>query len=428
MQVSPILVATAAALTLAPVAPASAAETAVAPGVGVLAAAIANAAPGDTLRLGSGDHAGKVTIDRPLALIGSTGARIVGDGEGSVVTISADDVRLEGLTVTGSGKRLDNLDSGIVIDKTSERARIIGNTVEGNLIGIDVQGGKDALLSGNRVSNRTDLRRNERGAGIYVWNAPGLLAENNEISGGRDGIFVTTSHHAVYRGNRMSDLRFAFHSMYANDIEVAGNRSTGNEIGFAFMYSNRVKAEDNVSESDASHGIFMNFVNRSEIGHNEVRDGGEKCVFVYNVNDTRIVGNLFQGCDIGIHFTAGSQRDVVAENAFLGNRTQVKNVGTRWLEWSENGRGNFWSDHVSYDIDGDGIADAPYRPNDTIDLVTWHQPMAKLLLGSPAVQLIRWSQSRFPGLLPGGVVDSHPLVKPDAAGTRRDLQQEAGLK
>ena len=32
-------------------------------------------------------------------------------------------------------------------------------------------------------------------------------------------------------------VRFAIHSMYANDIKVVGNRSTGNDMGYAFMYS-----------------------------------------------------------------------------------------------------------------------------------------------------------------------------------------------
>ncbi len=112
----------------------------------------------------------------------------------------------------------------------------------------------------------------------------------------------------------------------------------------------------------------------------------------------------------------------------------MKYVGTRWLEWSgtpevadDAGRtggpaksavGNFWSDHVAFDIDGDGTADSPYRPNDTVDVLTWSQPMTRLLLGAPAVQLIRWAQSRFPGLLPGGVIDSHPLMSPDGSGPR----------
>jgi nitrous oxidase accessory protein len=40
----------------------------------------------------------------------------------------------------------------------------------------------------------------------------------------------------------------------------------------------------------------------------------------------------------------------------------------------------------------------------------WSQPAAALLMGAPAVQLIRWSQSSFPATLPGGVLDSAPLM------------------
>ena len=51
------------------------------------------------------------------------------------------------------------------------------------------------------------------------------------------------------------------------------------------------------------------------------------------------------------------------------------------------------------------------RP-DLIDRVMWTAPQARLLVTSPAVQVIRWAQSRFPATLPGGVVDSAPLMAP----------------
>lgn len=47
-----------------------------------------------------------------------------------------------------------------------------------------------------------------------------------------------------------------------------------------------------------------------------------------------------------------------------------------------------------------------------MDHILWCQPAAALLTGSPAVQLVRWSQSSFPAILPGGVTDSHPLMQP----------------
>ncbi len=387
----------------------------VAPDPGALAAAIAAAEPGDELVLSEGSHAGPVHIDKTLSLTGPL-ARIDGPGEGSVVTVTAPDVTIRDLTITGAGKSLADLDSGIRLLKGADGALVEGVTLTGNLIGIDVHGAKDATLRGNTIEGRNDLRVAERGPGIYVWNSPGLLVEDNSVAMGRDGVFITTSDKAVYRRNTFTDLRYAFHSMYANRIEVTDNVSRGNDMGFALMYSTRLLVERNLSVGDINHGFFMNFANRAELRHNEVRNGGEKCVFIYNSNFNLFESNRFAGCGIGVHYTAGSQDNVLTGNAFMGNRTQVKYVGTTWLEWSDGETGNYWSDHVAFDVNGDGIADSPYRPNDSIDRLVWSQPAAKLLMGAPAMQLVRWSQSRFPGLLPGGVIDSHPLTSPGAAG------------
>ena len=253
---------------------------------------------------------------------------------------------------------------------------------------------------------------NERGNGVHLWNTPGTVIEDNDIRFGRDGIFVTTSEKNAFRGNRFRDLRFAVHYMYTNESEVSGNLSLGNHLGYALMFSTRLDVFDNASIGDRDHGIMLNYANSARIERNLVGDGGEKCVFIYNSNKNRLADNTFEGCEIGVHFTAGSERNAITGNAFVGNRTQVKYVGSRWLDWSVDGRGNFWSDHPAFDLDGDGIADAAYRPNDMVDQILWTRPLAKLLLNSPAVQLLRWVQSQFPALLPGGVVDQAPLMQP----------------
>jgi nitrous oxidase accessory protein len=178
------------------------------------------------------------------------------------------------------------------------------------------------------------------------------------------------------------------------------------------MYSDDVTVTGNLSRGDRDHGVMLNYTNKSLIAGNRVEDGGEKCVFIYNAHKNRVEGNRLERCRIGIHFTAGSERNAITGNAFLGNRTQVKYAGTRWVEWSAEGRGNYWSDFAAFDLNGDGIAEGAFRPNDAVDRILWTQPSARLLLGSPAVQLVRWSQSSFPALLPGGVVDSHPLMRP----------------
>jgi nitrous oxidase accessory protein len=402
-------------------APLWAGEVAVAPGEGTLAAAIAGATPGDVLVLTDGAYAGPITIDRPLMLTGPKGAVIDGQGNGTVVTITAADVTILGLSVTGSGADHSEIDSGIKIIKGADRTLIEGVTLTDNLHGIDIHGGLDATVRGNLIEGRQNHRMNERGNGIYVWNSPGALVEGNLVRWGRDGIFTNASKKGTFRNNIFRDLRFAVHYMYTHDSEVSGNISIGNHLGYAIMYSNRVVLKDNLSLGDREHGVMLNYANNADVSGNLVRGGTKKCTFIYNAHKNLIYRNRFEGCGIGIHFTAGSERNVLTENTFIANREQVKYVGTRHVEWSFEGRGNFWSDHPAFDLNGDGIADGVFRPNDLMDHILWSQPAAALLTGAPAVQLVRWSQKSFPATLPGGVLDSFPLMAPLAIPVPADI-------
>jgi nitrous oxidase accessory protein len=379
---------------------------------GAIAETLSLAADGDTLRLAPGTYFETPVLDRPVTLDGGGLATIDGQGTGSVITVTGPDVVVQGLIIIGSGSSHENLDSGVKLTKTARAPVVRGNVLLGNLYGVDIHGARNALVADNQIEGREDRHMNVRGNGVYVWNAPGAIVERNDIRLGRDGIFVNSSKKNIFRDNLFRDLRFAVHYMYADNSEVTGNVSIGNDLGYAVMFSTRVKVLNNVSINDREHGVMLNYTNKGEISGNYVKNSAGKCTFLYNSHKNDFSGNWFEGCDIGIHFTAGSGDNRIVGNSFVGNRTQVKYVSSKWVEWSENGQGNFWSDFAAYDVDGNGVADMPYRPNDSMDHVLWTQPAAKLLLGSPAVQLVRWSQSAFPALLPGGVVDSNPLMQP----------------
>ncbi|MGO4870480.1 MAG: nitrous oxide reductase family maturation protein NosD [Roseiarcus sp.] len=375
-------------------------------------AALSRAAPGDTLHLGPGTFKGDLVVDVPRVTIeGEPGAVLQGSGTGNAIWVKAPDVTIRGLRIRGSGLTLIDKDSGVFVDRTADRARLENNVLQDNLIAIYLDGPHDAVVRGNRIQGLRTLRISERGPAISLWNTPGSQIVDNDIRSGRDGVFSVTSNHDVVRGNTFHDLRFAVHLMYTNDTEVADNYSTGNGVGYVLMYSDRLFVHDNVSDRDRDHGLLFNYANHSRIENNVVR-GGDKCVFIYNANMNRFFGNWFEGCRIGVHFTAGSERNEISGNAFVNNRTQVKYVGTRLLDWSVNGRGNYYSDNPAFDLKGKGIADTAYRPNDLMDQVIWRAPAAKMLLNSPAVQVVRWAQAEFPAIHPGGVIDSAPLMKP----------------
>ena len=389
---------------------ARAAEIDVAPGQD-LGAAIAAASPGDVLRLAPGDYPGNVVIDKPVTLLGpdDRSARIIGRREGRTVWIKSPDVALRHLTVRHSGLSLPDMDAGVFLDKTADRARIEDNDIIDNSVGVYLWGPRDALVRGNRIVGNTGLRVNERGNGVTIWNSPGSQVLDNDISEGRDGIFSNNSRENLFRGNRFSRLRYAVHYMYTNDSEVSDNVSVGNEIAYAIMFSENLTITDNIAIDSAHQGLMLNATNKSTIVGNVI-DRAEKCVFIYNANFNRIADNHFEDCQIGVHYTAGAEGNAISGNAFANNQSQVKYVGTRYLEWSAGGRGNYWSDHSAFDLDGDGIGDTAYRPNGIIDQVLWRAPGARLLLNSPAVSIVRWAQSQFPAILPGGVLDSAPLM------------------
>ena len=411
------------------------------------------AAEGDVVVLKAGEHRGPIRITRKLTVEGERGAVLIGPGQGSVVTVSAPGAVVRGLTIRGSGKDSEKMDAGVFVEKTAKGALVETNRIEGNLYGIYLHGAEDSIARGNEIIGIKEGRVNEAGNGISVWNATGAKVLDNDVRFGRDGIFVITSKRNVFSGNRFRDLRFAIHYMYTNDSEVSGNASLGNHAGYAIMYSGRLTVRGNLSDGDRDHGFLFNYANASQISGNsvigrlqpaerwttggtrgtenkehglptpdtsevaqdaEARSGPTKCVFIYNANQNRFRDNWFEGCEIGIHFTAGSERNEMVGNAFIRNRNQVKYVSTRYLDWSKDGRGNYWSDNPAFDLNGDGLGDSAYRPNDLVDKVLWTAPQAKVLMNSPAVQVIRWAQAQFPALLPGGVVDSRPLMAPPA--------------
>lgn len=428
---------------LAAIGDALAAERRVTPADGALQTAIDVAAAGDVLRLAPGVYPGGVRIDRPLTLAGEPGAVIDGGGRGDVVRVTAPDVTLTALTLRNSGRELGDMNSGVFLQKGADRARVEGCRIEQVAFGVWLDALDGARILDNRITGDAALRSQDRGNGIHFFSTRHSLAAGNEVGEARDGIYIDTSDDNELRDNVLHDLRYGIHYMYANRNMLIGNRTTRTRTGYALMSSKNLKVIGNRSERDENYGIALNALNSSEIRDNVVLDvqrgranpnaardphlpagggpgGAEgKALFVYNSLYNDIRGNVFAGAEIGIHLTAGSEDNRIHGNAFVANRTQVKYVAVKTQEWSVDGRGNWWSDYLGWDMNDDGLGDTPYEPIDGVDRLLWQYPAARVLLASPAVETLRWVQRQFPVLRPQGVRDSHPLINPPAAVTER---------
>ena len=158
-----------------------------------LQALLDRAQDGDVIELAPGEYKGAIRIERRVVLTGRPGAVLNGGGAGNVVTVTAPDVTIRGVTILGSGHDLQTMDSGVFLEKSAERALVENNRFEGNLFGINVHGAAGSRVLRNIVEGVRGGRRQEAGNGVSVWNAPEVTIAENTFRYGRDGIFTITS-------------------------------------------------------------------------------------------------------------------------------------------------------------------------------------------------------------------------------------------
>jgi len=385
---------------------------------------------GDELLFQPGVYKTQITIDKSLQLKADKSVVLDGYGKGNIITIKAQNVSVEGFVLQNSGMSLNDMHAAIFVEKSASHVLIKNNVFRNNLFGVFLDACENAKVTGNRVSANTEVRSQNRGNGIHLFNTSGAHIINNEVWHTRDGIYIEASQHNFLRENYLHDLRYGIHYMYSHDNEVSNNKTKNTRTGYALMQSKSLKVMGNVSDNDQNYGILLNFITYSEIKDNKVvhvRKGvspgtsgaGEaimgaegKSIFIYNSLFNTISGNTFMDSDIGIHLTAGSENNKIFNNDFMGNQIQVKYVANRKQEWSISGKGNYWSNYLGWDRNADGIGDVAFEPNDSIDKLLWKYPLAKLLMNSPSVQVLRWSQTQFPVFKSPGVKDSFPLMQP----------------
>jgi nitrous oxidase accessory protein len=386
--------------------------------------AIAAAAPSAVLSVTPGVHHVHLVLDQALTLDGQPGAILDGDGQGDVVRIRTAGVTVRNLTIRNSGRDLTPMNAGIYVEKGVDGAVIENNRIQDTLFGVYLDGPQHVQVIGNVITGIAELRVSDRGDGIHLWNDAHCVIKGNDVSGTRDGIYDYVSHDDLIADNHIHDVRYGVHQMYTKNETLQGNISSNNVAGMALMSSDHLRVADNHIFDNSSYGILFNYVTYSDIRGNEIHDiaqergtesqvvdGGEgKALFVYNSEFNRIRANLLADSSIGIHITAGSQDNHVYGNAFVANRTQVKYVQNIAEEWSLDGQGNYWSNYLGWDLDGDGLGDVPFRPNDGVDVLLWKYPSARVLMSSPSILLMRYVQRAFPVFTPPSVQDSHPLM------------------
>ena len=396
---------------------------------------------GDTLVLNSGRYLGNFIIEKQITLRGKNDTDgdksviIDAQGKGHALTLKNSYITIDNLNIVNWGDDLTEQNSGIYSNEKvglhSDKKRAVGlviqnNTLSGNGFGIWFNHVTKAKIFNNQVKGNLSLRSADRGNGIQIANVTHSHVFNNEVYESRDGIYVISSQNNLIENNTMHDLRYGIHYMYSYDNTVKDNTAYNTRAGYALMSSRRLTITGNKTTDSEDYGFLLNFITQSTFTNNHIknvwtkpenkvlgRDG--KGLFVYNSGYNTLENNIIDTAEIGIHLTAGSENIKIYGNSFINNPIQVKYVSNKKQEWSKDGRGNYWSNYLGWDMDNDGIGDAVFEPNDGIDKLVWQYPEMKMIMDSPAILILRWVQKQFPVLKPPGVKDSYPLMVPHFA-------------
>jgi nitrous oxidase accessory protein len=389
--------------------PAKASEHTVRQGQSI-AEAIERATAGDTVLVERGHYPEHIVIAKPLRLKGLNRPTLDGGNSRDVIRIQAPDVTIEGFIIRNSGTDLTAQNAGIYIEPKSDRAVIRDNVINYTLFGLWIEKVQDILVVGNTITGMRDLASAQRGNGIQLYNSHGAQILDNEISFTRDGIYVDVSDHALFRGNRLHHLRYGTHYMNSNHNIWENNVAYKNRGGLALMEVRHQIVRNNQAWGNSDHGIMLRTIQDSVVENNVVA-GNARGFFIYDAEYNTLRGNLVVGNRVGVHLWAGSIHNDVDGNDLVQNREQIRYVASRDERWGVK-QGNYWSNYLGWDRNGDGIGDVPYEASDLVDHLTWKYPAVKLLLNSPAVQTLRLVARQFPLLRSTSIIDPHPRMRP----------------
>jgi nitrous oxidase accessory protein len=376
-------------------------------------AAIDSARPGDLIQVRPGHYHGNIVLHKSLTLEGEGKPILRGTGEGSVLTVLAPHCVIRGLLIEHCGGDLQKEDSGILLKSSGNRLE--NNDLRDILYGIYLYQAGASVIRGNVIRGRVQLEIGERGAGLHLWDSPGNVIEDNQISETRDGLYIQSSPDNLIRRNRVTRLCYGVHYMFSNSNRFEENLFSENMAGAAIMYSSHIEFRRNAflhNRGFSSFGILFQECDECLAEENFVVDNGVG-IFMEALRKSLFRRNVIAGNDVALEMFSSAEGNTFTANNFVDNLSPLYLIGKRTsTRWEKDGRGNYWSDYGGYDLDADGIGDEPHKVQNVFEYLEGNYPRLRLYLESPAAQAIAMAEKMFPIIRGSNEQDRAPLMKP----------------
>lgn len=347
--------------------------------------------PHGRLVLPKGVHEGPIHIKTPgVTIEGAPGATISAKGKESVIVISADDVTIKGLTITGSGTSYTQADSGIGL-RSVNNAKLLNNTIVDCLFGIDAYGGEKILIQGNTITSK-NLDLGLRGDAIRLWSALDSEVSDNTWSHSRD-VVSWYSKKILFKGNHGSDSRYSLHSMYSEHLRIQNNTFDKNKVGIFVMYgSDFIITNNQIQRAQGATGMGIGLKETSNIfAQNNTINYSAVGVLVDNSpfkagSKNWFHGNKFAFNGKGVVVSNDLKGGEFKRNIFIGNLLDVESEnrsGSR-SSWDKN----YWDKYEGFDQNQDNVGDTSFIIRRYGDTIKGSDPKTAFFHGTPLLTLL----------------------------------------
>lgn len=382
---------------------------------------IQNAEIGEEIVIPQGIYRGNLHIDKSVSLIADKNVTIIGERKGDVISLEANEITLAGFTIKNSGRTLTTDDAAIKI--RSNKNRIYNNRIIDSLHGIYLDTAKENVIEGNSIMGDKALVSADRGNGIHLFYSNNNTIIANQIYESRDGIYFSFADYNDIKGNNIHDTRYGLHYMYSDDNSFFNNRFYDNIGGAAIMYSNRITLENNHFYNNRgiiSFGLLLQTANDNVIKNNRMTMN-QKGLFMDQSNRNLIGDNQISNNNIGIEIWTSSIENSFTQNQLSNNALQYSSNGKHdENNWSMEGIGNYWSNHVPYDLDDNGVGDRPYTYSTSFGEVLAQNELGYLFLDSPALKLYESVKNTL-SKDHMQITDPHPILPIEKKGNAQRL-------
>ncbi|WP_456456666.1 nitrous oxide reductase family maturation protein NosD [Nitratifractor sp.] len=381
---------------------------------------VIDAAPaGSRIDLPPGKYRGPIRIDKALILQGSGSSTVIeGSGRGTVVKIGASHVTLRALTLRHSGRRRENMDAAIRIDRASdigiEKCRI-----EDALFGIVAEESRRIRFLGNDIASIPEKVVDNRGDGIRLWDVTQAEIRGNRLHRSRD-LSILRSRNLLLDSNAIIQSRYGILLEMDHNVTARRNRLVHNYAGILLKGGADLTLRENFiarSRSVTGTGILLSGGRKIRVLANRIV-GCAQGLYIDTGASERgmrrwILGNQFLANTSALHFHAAIRNNTIRKNIVKGNLEDVTVDLRSPFRKNNEISGNYWDRYEGFDRDHDGFGDTPYQVWIYADKLWEYDHHLRWFYATPLMSLLDFIERIAPFDEPDLLfVDPHPRMQP----------------